>query len=77
MQPELQERIAQLEARLLAVTSLLPPVSEVGTNLGTTADQSPPELECHCGRQMIGTQFSVHFDYYMHWVELFPQVSKW
>jgi hypothetical protein len=73
-QPELQERIHQLEARLGLLTSLFPAVSSVSPQPAPSTVSSP-ELECHCGRQVLGTDFSVHFDYYMNWVELFPKVG--
>jgi hypothetical protein len=75
---ELQERVAQLEAQLQAVTSLLHTTRAVNASsseLAVAADASSSLLECHCGRQILGTHFSVHYDSYMHWLELFPKVS--
>ena len=77
---ELLERVALLEAQLQAVTASLrakdvaPPVT---TAVGVSADEASTLLECNCGRQILGTHFSVHYDYYLNWVELFPNVSRY
>ncbi|KAH8705804.1 fungal-specific transcription factor domain-containing protein [Talaromyces proteolyticus] len=71
---ELYERIQQLEARLQFVTSGLVTASPDANLTLATSTKASPELECHCGRQILGNDFSVHFDYYMHWVELFPKI---
>ena len=76
---ELLERVALLEAQLQAVTASLRAkdvASPVTTAMAVSADESSTLLECNCGRQILGTHFSVHYDYYLNWVELFPNVSR-
>ncbi|KZF26915.1 hypothetical protein L228DRAFT_265264 [Xylona heveae TC161] len=83
----LEDRVAQLEAQLNAVTALLHASNWADPNtpdssasaasspaVNKSTDQSSTVLECHCGRQILGTYFSVHYDYYMHWIELFPEL---
>lgn len=76
---ELLERVALLEAQL-ALTSSAPSrnaASHVTIPAATVgSDQSQSVLECNCGRQILGAHFSVHYDYYLNWVELFPEVSS-
>jgi hypothetical protein len=83
---ELLDRVALLEAQLQAVTASLrakdatvassPANStKLAAAAAVSADESRTELECNCGRQILGTHFSVHYDYYLNWVELFPNVS--
>ena len=73
---ELLDRVDHLEAQLQAVTSILR-AKGAGPSVATVVPDEAPSLpECSCGRQILGTHFSIHYDYYMNWVELFPKVSE-
>jgi hypothetical protein len=76
---ELLERVALLEAQLALTSSAhsrnaASHVTKAAATVGS--DQSQSMLECNCGRQILGAHFSVHYDYYLNWVELFPEVSS-
>jgi hypothetical protein len=66
----LQNRIVRLEAQLKAVTSGQP---TRGRGSASETDESP--LDCSCGRQIFNTNFSIHYDSGIHWVDLFPTVG--
>jgi hypothetical protein len=78
---ELQNRVAQLEDQLRALTSrlLLPAAGHDPAQSSTETDsggsETPSPLECRCGRQISGTNFSLHYDSDLYWVDLFPRVN--
>lgn len=74
----LQDRIVQLEAQLRALTSgqSVAPAPERG-NRSVNENETPQSetpLDCGCGRQIFNTNFSIHYDSGIHWVDLFPNV---
>ncbi|KAF7184131.1 hypothetical protein CNMCM7691_004690 [Aspergillus felis] len=72
-----QNRIVRLEAQLKAVTSgQSVPTKGKGSASETETPQSESPLDCSCGRQIFNTNFSIHYDSGIHWVDLFPSLRE-